>query len=92
MKGLCCECIHYLHGVVNEPCAKHNKRVGYLKEGCWRWETNKDAEEKEMPTKKCAECGQVLPIEEFYANAHSKDRLSACCKKCKPWQVLRKRK
>lgn len=36
-----------------------------------------------METKKCAHCGRVLPISEFYKNSRSKDGYSFSCKECR---------
>lgn len=81
MTGLCCDCIYYKHGVLENPCERGNAKCGYLKEGCWQW--SKVVEEREMPTKRCAQCHEVLPIKEFYKYPWSPDKLSYICKACK---------
>ena len=84
----CCECIHYIHGQLNQPCAKGSPYVGYLNEGCHRWE-NKDGLKKPRITHKiCSVCGKSLPVSEFYRNKDNKDRLTNACKTCKPRWVL----
>lgn len=90
MRGLCCECIHYLHGHEEEPCAKGNNKVGYLKEGCWRWQGGTD-DNVEMPTKRCPLCGEDLTIDKFYKEKYSKDGLSRLCKKCHKKEKKRKK-
>lgn len=84
---LCCNCIHYLHGQLENPCAKGAKSVGYLKEGCWRWQTDKE-EEKEMPTMYCPECQQYLGIDKFYK---IKGKCQPICRKCLPWKERRQK-
>ena len=84
----CCECIHYIHGQLNQPCAKGSPYVGYLNEGCHRWE-NKDGLKKPRITHKvCSVCGKSLPVSEFYRSKDNKDRLTNACKTCKPhWKL-----
>lgn len=74
---LCCNCIHYLHGVLENPCAKDVKSVGYLKEGCWRWAKEKEAE---IPTKVCSICGQEKTLDAF---THAKGVIQPYCKACR---------
>ena len=89
----CYNCAHYLHGQLENPCAKDQIRVGYLLAGCWKWQGEKSSEENEMPTKVCPICGKDLTIDNFYRQISSLDGLSAACKMCKPkyWKD-RKRK
>lgn len=84
---LCCNCAHYMHGQIESPCAKGMRQVGYLRQGCWRWQTDKE-EEKEMPTMFCPECGQHLPLEKFY---QLKGEYLPICRKCLPWDKRRKK-
>jgi len=35
-----------------------------------------------IKTKKCARCGQELPVTEFYKKSNASDGLQAWCKKC----------
>lgn len=86
---ICCNCIHYLHGRLENPCAEGNSHVGYLHKGCWRWESE-NGKGVEMPTKKCGICGEVLPIDKFYKRRENPDGLSFACKKCRNWKEARK--
>ena len=88
---ICCNCIHYLHGQLDNPCAKGVSSVGYLNEGCWRWKS-KNGESIEMPTKKCGICGEVLTIDNFYKKKKTPDGLSFACKKCRSWKEARNTK
>lgn len=36
----------------------------------------------EEKTKKCAHCGQVKPVTEFYKDSHTRDGLQSWCKQC----------
>ena len=76
---LCCNCIHYLHGQLENPCAKRMSKVGYLQPGCWRWESE-NGKGVEMPTKKCSICGEVKEIEKFGID---KGRYNHYCKACR---------
>lgn len=85
---LCCNCIHYLHGQLETPCAKNVNSVGYLKEGCWRWQSEKG--EREIPTKKCSICGEVKEIDKF---GITKGRYNHYCNACrKIYRESKKRK
>ena len=85
---LCCNCIHYLHGQLENPCVKEVSSVGYLKEGCWRWQSEKG--EREIPTKKCSICGEVKEIEKF---GITKGRYNHYCNACrKIYRESKKRK
>jgi hypothetical protein len=81
MRGLCCECIHYIHGKDENPCAKGSCKVGYLKEGCWQWQGGKD-DQVQIPTKRCPVCGETFTIDKFFKAKVNKDGLSRCCKTC----------
>ena len=84
----CCECIHYLHGQLNQPCAKGCSYVGYLNEGCHRWENAEGVKKPRITHKVCSVCGKSLPVSEFYRNKDNKDRLTNACKTCKPhWKL-----
>lgn len=74
---ICCNCIHYLHGQLESPCAKDNPNVGYLHEGCWRWQSEKG--ELVIPTKQCSVCGEVKPINKF---VRFKDKYKSFCIEC----------
>lgn len=91
MKQYCCNCIHYLHGLTENPCAVGMKKVGYLREGCWRWQVDR-SQEVTMPTRVCGICGRTLPIEQFYVQAFSKDGYSYECKECLPWREMKKQR
>ena len=80
-RGLCCECVHYIHGQLETPCVKGEKKVGYLKQGCWRWQAE-ESEENQVPLKGCRVCGKLLPITEFYAYPYSRDGRRYECKNC----------
>ena len=83
----CCECIHYIHGQLNQPCAKGCSSVGYLNEGCHRWEDKEGLKKPRITHKVCSVCGKSLPLSEFYRNKDNKDRLTKACKTCKPrWE------
>ena len=85
---LCCNCIHYLHGQLENPCAKGMSKVGYLQPGCWRWQSEKG--EREMPTKKCSICGEVKEIEKFTI---AKGKVQDYCKACREtYKEMHKRK
>lgn len=48
-------------------------------------------------TKKCSECGRVLPISEFHKKKNSKDGYQAMCRSCKAeygkaWYAMNKNK
>lgn len=48
-------------------------------------------------TKKCSECGRVLPISEFHKKKDSKDGYQAMCRSCKAeygkaWYAMNKPK
>lgn len=84
----CCDCIHYLHGQLNQPCAKGCSYVGYLNEGCHRWENAEGLKKPRITHKVCSVCGKTLPVSEFYRNKDNKDRLTKACKVCKPhWKT-----
>lgn len=86
---LCCDCIHYLHGQLENPCAKGHTKVGYLLEGCWRWQS-KDGTEVEMPTRKCSIYGEVKEIDKFGID---KGRYNHYCKACRAkYRESKKRK
>jgi hypothetical protein len=51
---LCCNCHHYRLGHLEEPCNQGNKKCGYLKEGCGKWEGRRERAE-ETP-------GEVKPV------------------------------
>ena len=86
---LCYNCIHYLHGQLENPCAKGMSKVGYLQPGCWRWESE-NGKGIEMTTKKCSICGEVKEIEKF---GITKGRYNHYCKACrKIYKESRKRK
>ena len=74
---LCCNCIYYLHGQLENPCAKNSNYVGYLREGCWRWKSEKGEDEVYM--KRCSRCGEELPTTMF---ARYKKQYTNLCKNC----------
>ena len=85
---LCCNCIHYLHGQLESPCAKQMRSVGYLQPGCWRWE--REENQAETPTKTCSICGETKEITEFVSD---KGRYTHYCKACRlVYKESRKRK
>ena len=88
---LCCNCIHYIHGQLENPCAKNSSYVGYLREGCWRWKAERGEEVVYM--KQCSRCGEMLPITQF---AKYKKAYTDLCKSCnekrlEEWRNERKR-
>jgi len=86
---LCCNCIHYLHGQLENPCAKGMSKVGYLQPGCWRWESE-NGKGVEMPTKVCSICGQEKTLDDF---THAKGVIQPYCKACRlVYKATRKRK
>ena len=84
---LCCDCAHYLHGLLHNPCAKGMRCVGYLNKGCWQFK-EEDCEDVVL-TKKCSICGEVKEITEFvYDRGYTH-----YCKACKPiYKESRRRK
>lgn len=92
MEKLCCNCVHYKHGQLENPCNAGNTKVGYLKKGCWKWSRDEN-EEKEVPTKVCEKCGQVLPITQFYKYKWGKlrDGYTDVCKDCESWTETRRK-
>ena len=84
---LCCNCIHYLHGQLENPCAKGMSKVGYLQPGCWRWAKEKEGE---TPTKVCSICGHEKTLDAF---THAKGVIQPYCKACRfAYKESRKRK
>ena len=80
----CCDCIHYLHGRDEQPCAKGHPYVGYLATGCHRWQ-NKEGERKPVITHKvCSVCGRNLPVKHFSRQRGTQDYLSKRCRDCHP--------
>ena len=75
---ICCNCIHYAHGVLEDPCMKGKKNCGYLHDACWRFETE-PGKEVAMPTKVCSVCGEELTIEHYY---RKNNKYMDVCKKC----------
>lgn len=90
---LCCNCIHYVHGKYEEPCAKGNKYCGYLKEECYKWE-KEPGEADRVIYKKCSICNELLPLDKFFKRRDSKDGYSDFCKICRPqyWNERKKKK
>lgn len=80
----CGNCGHYQHGQLENPCSINPKYVGYLKEGCPRWEERTTVEENRSQ-RVCRKCGQVKHIREFTSPS------SFVCKACKP-MIGKKRK
>lgn len=84
MDKICGECAHYLHGQLENPCAKGNRFVGYLLENKVCWESKEEESLEETATKVCAKCGMELPIKMFYSTRTTADHLTNVCKLCKP--------
>ena len=85
VQKICCYCIHYRHGDLEDPCAKGQKKCGYLHVGCWRWQSE-SGKEIEMPTKVCSICGKELTIDKFYVDSTKPGGYSPACKKCFSWK------
>lgn len=85
---LCCDCVHYLHGQLENPCAKGMKCVGYLKQGCWMFKA--EGEEDTVLKRKCSICGEFKDITSF---VYSKGEYQKYCRVCKPiYKESRRRK
>lgn len=82
----CCECIHYMFGLLENPCAKSKPYVGYLNRGCSEWKDKDGNRIPKVTHKVCETCGKLLPLEAFRRNKDTKDRLSKSCKECKPYK------
>lgn len=84
----CCDCAYYLHGVLENPCAKNMSCVGYLQVGCWRWRKSKDDAADE--TKICSICGEEKTLDKFTLK---KGVPQHYCKACRlEYKARRKRK
>ena len=79
----CCDCIHYMLGVLENPCRMSKPSVGYLRKGCELWENEKGEKLPEL-TKVCKKCGQELSIKMFGKDKHSPDYHKDICKECLP--------
>lgn len=73
---ICGNCVHYMSGQLENPCAKNPKYVGYLREGCGSWSETEE-EYRIIKTRVCNKCGKELPMIMFTRN-------SFLCKNCKP--------
>lgn len=78
MEKICGECCNYIHGKLEEPCARGYRNVGYLREDMRCWGIG----EFEEPTKVCDTCGKTLPLSKFYSTRLTKDNKSTTCKAC----------
>lgn len=87
---VCCDCIHYRHGDINDPCEKGQKKCGYLHVGCWMWKSE-NGKDVEMPTKVCSICGQELTIDHFYKEANKPGGYSSACKSCFSYKDKRRK-
>lgn len=89
MERICGECCNYIHGKLENPCARGNTHAGYLREGMRCWGMVGDEE----PTKVCDKCGRTLPISKFYVTKLTKDNRSSTCKECAgPYWKIKNRK
>lgn len=79
----CCECIHYMLGVTQDPCRLGRSCVGFLRRGCDAWE-NELGEKMEELTKVCKKCGRELPIKMFGKTRFTEDYRKDVCKECNP--------
>ena len=79
----CCDCIHYMLGVLDNPCRKDKPSVGYLRRGCELWE-NENGEKIPEQMKVCKDCGRELPITMFGKDKSSPDYHKDWCKECRP--------
>lgn len=77
----CCDCAHYLHGQLENPCEYNVKSVGYLRPACWRYQSIKGVDPDE-PTKVCAMCGKEFLISNFRIDRRQPDKYSPYCKEC----------
>lgn len=84
MNKICGECAHYLHGQLENPCAKGNRFVGYLLENKVCWESKEGESDEATATKVCAKCGKELSVKMFYKTKLTPDHLTNVCKLCKP--------
>lgn len=87
---VCCDCIHYRHGDINDPCEKGQKKCGYLHVGCWMWKSE-NGKDVEMPTKVCSICGQELTIDHFYKEVKKPGGYSSACKSCFSYKDKRRK-
>lgn len=90
MNRICGECMHYRHGQLESPCEKGNKYCGYLIENKNCWEQEEGEAVGDTRKKVCPQCGKELPAAKFYRYPYSEDKLSALCKKCKPYSGKKK--
>ena len=79
----CCDCIHYLHGQLEQPCAKSHPYVGYLNRGCHRWEDKHGNKIPRIKSKVCKVCGQELPMKAFAMTKKTADKRADVCRECK---------
>ena len=80
----CGSCGYYAMTSLHGPlCSKHRREVSALKEhnDCWT-DPSVVAEEKEVATKVCSECGRELPVENFGRHFKTKDGYQPCCREC----------
>ena len=89
-KGLCCECVFYLHGQTENPCAKGVAYVGYLKQGCHLWR-NEDGSKAEVTKKICSICGKELTIDKFNRDRTKPTGYFNYCKKCRKEKQLQRK-
>ena len=81
----CGNCGHYLHGMLENPCPINPKYVGYLKEGCLKWEPEGECQEEDRTVRVCRKCGQVKHFREFTSPS------SFVCKSCKATKVKKRK-
>jgi hypothetical protein len=78
---VCCECKHYLHGQLENPCELNNKYVGYLRPACWEFKAD-NGQEDVVTTKRCKMCGKVYSYDNFWKDCRQPDKHSPYCKEC----------
>lgn len=84
MERICGECIHYIHGQIENPCGKGNRFVGYLQENKHCWERAEGEADEDLVTKRCNKCGRELPLKMFFLTRRTPDGHTNVCKECKP--------
>ena len=80
----CGSCGYYAMTSLHGPwCSKRRREVSALKEHneCWT-DPSVVAEDKEVVTKVCSECGRELPVENFGRHFKTKDGYQPCCREC----------
>lgn len=84
---VCCDCVHYQHGNLEDPCRLGDRYAGYLRSGCFRWKSYSN-ESVEIQKKVCAKCGQEKPITDFGTCRKTVDKLNKLCRVCDKERIM----